>query len=196
MKKSAATRQAILQKAFELIYEKGYQGTSIDDIISNLEVTKGAFFYHFKNKEEMALAMIRELMSPVMLGSFVEPLKNTRDPVMDIYGMIKNLLFGIPDLKVKYGCPAGNLVQEMAPISVELSGALSVLVTEIQRALSESIENGKATGTIRQQIASDEVACVIISGYWGVRGLGKLYNSTDCYHLYLKGLKAYLRSLE
>jgi AcrR family transcriptional regulator len=32
---------------------KGYKGTSLDDIASSLEVTKGAFYYHIKNKEEL-----------------------------------------------------------------------------------------------------------------------------------------------
>lgn len=43
MKKSANTRATILQQAFELIYKKGYQSTSIDEIIATTKVTKGAF---------------------------------------------------------------------------------------------------------------------------------------------------------
>ncbi len=48
MKKAEVTRLNILQKAFELIYVNGYQTTSIDQIIATTQVTKGAFFYHFK----------------------------------------------------------------------------------------------------------------------------------------------------
>jgi TetR/AcrR family transcriptional repressor of nem operon len=62
MKKAATTRLTILQKAFELIYVKGYQTTSIDDIIATTQVTKGAFYYHFKNKDEMGLAIINEIL--------------------------------------------------------------------------------------------------------------------------------------
>jgi AcrR family transcriptional regulator len=58
MKKSAATRLMILEKAFELIYAKGYQTTSIDDIIATTKVTKGAFYYHFKTKDEMGLLLL------------------------------------------------------------------------------------------------------------------------------------------
>ncbi|RAJ08805.1 TetR family transcriptional regulator [Chitinophaga skermanii] len=52
MNKAAATRLNMLQKAFELIYVKGFQTTSIDDILATTQVTKGAFYYHFKNKDE------------------------------------------------------------------------------------------------------------------------------------------------
>jgi len=60
MSKAQDTRMTILRKAFELIYRQGYQATSIDEIIATTAVTKGALFYHFKNKEEMGLAIINE----------------------------------------------------------------------------------------------------------------------------------------
>ena len=53
MGNAAATKYVILEKAFELIYEKGYQATSIDDIIAKTKVTKGAFFYNFKNNTQI-----------------------------------------------------------------------------------------------------------------------------------------------
>ena len=49
--KAAATRLNILQKAFGLVYQNGYRTTSVDDIIATTQVTKGAFFYHFKHKD-------------------------------------------------------------------------------------------------------------------------------------------------
>ena len=61
MKKAEGTRRNILEKAFELIYERGYQNTSIDDILATTGVTKGAFYYHFQNKDEMGLAIIHEI---------------------------------------------------------------------------------------------------------------------------------------
>lgn len=44
MKKAEATCLTILQKAFELIYYKGCQTTSIDDIPASILVTKGIFY--------------------------------------------------------------------------------------------------------------------------------------------------------
>jgi TetR/AcrR family transcriptional repressor of nem operon len=196
MKKSAETRRILLQNAFELIYKKGYQATSIDDIIAKVQVTKGAFFYHFKNKEEMGLAVIHDVMHPAMHTFFVQPLLDTQDPVMDIYAMIKQLLFNSPQLSVAYGCPVGNLVQEMAPLSTEFSNPLSALTSVWKEALIRCIDAGKQSGVIRAGVNAEQVACFVMSGYWGVRNLGKLYQSTDCYVIYLKELKAYLRMLE
>jgi AcrR family transcriptional regulator len=92
MKKSAATRLMILQKAFELIYAKGYQTTSIDDIIATTKVTKGAFYYHFKTKDEMGLAIINELLKPQLTAGFIEPLQNNENPLEAIYQLMQHLL--------------------------------------------------------------------------------------------------------
>jgi TetR/AcrR family transcriptional repressor of nem operon len=80
MSKAANTRITILQKAFELIYSKGYQTTSIDDIIATTQVTKGAFYYHFKTKDEMGVAIIEEILKPTMLEAVYKTNREFRKP--------------------------------------------------------------------------------------------------------------------
>lgn len=46
-------KQELLDAALKLFYEKGYERTSVNDIIDVVEVTKGAFYYYFKSKEEV-----------------------------------------------------------------------------------------------------------------------------------------------
>lgn len=195
MSKAAATRLTILQKAFELIYANGYQATSIDDIITNVAVTKGAFFYHFKNKDEMGLAMIQEVLYPGMHHAMVLPLTNANNPVVEIYKMMKGLLLEDPNFIVKYGCPAINLIEEIAPLSSPFNKALSKLTTQWQEAIELSIKNGKAAGKVRKDVHPAQTAFFIMTGYGGIRNLGKLYGK-DCYSLYLKELKRYLHSLQ
>lgn len=196
MKKAASTRFQILEKAFELIYAHGYQTTSVDDIIAQTQVTKGAFYYHFKNKDEMGLAVINEIMFPSMHEGFVSSLENTTDPVNDIYAMMHHLLLENPFLQVKYGCPAGNMTQEMSPLNEQFSHALSKLVNQWETVLKQSLSNGKKAGKIRTEVDEQQVAYFVMSGYWGIRNFGKLYNSKACYHVYLKELKSYLESLQ
>ena len=196
MTKAADTRLNILQKAFELIYANGYQATSIDEIIASTNVTKGAFFYHFKNKDDMGLALIKEVMYAAMYPALVQPLMTSKDPVKDIYDMMKDILLKHPFIKPKYGCPANNLIQEMAPVNAQFAKALSVLVTQWENALATSVNAGKKSGRIRKDVNGKQVANFVMSGYGGVRTLGRLYNNTEPYKVYLKELKAYLEKLK
>ena len=196
MKKSEATRLNILQKAFELIYVNGYQTTSVDEIIATTQVTKGAFYYHFKTKDEMGLAIINELMIPNFRNTFIEPFKTTVHPLDAIYNLLYHLLIENESLKVEYGCPASNFTQEMAPWNIDFTKALNQLSQQWENAMTEAIEKGKENGIIKPDVNAREVAVFALSGYWGVRNLGKLENTKTVYLIYLKGLQSYFNSLK
>ncbi len=196
MKKAAATRLTILQKAFDLIYARGYQTTSIDDIIATTQVTKGAFYYHFKNKDEMGIAIINEIVKPILTNSLIIPLQNEKDPLNGIYALINNLLLDNDLLKVEYGCPISNFTQEMSPWNSEFNNVLSKLSQEWIEKMTATIENGKNEGYIRKEVNAKQVTIFIISGYWGVRNFGKIENSNRVYFHYLRELKHYLESLK
>lgn len=50
-----ATAEAFLRAASELVNEQGYRGASVDKISARLNVTKGAFYHHNDNKEDVVL---------------------------------------------------------------------------------------------------------------------------------------------
>lgn len=196
MKKAQATRLNILQKAFELIYVRGYQTTSIDDILATTDVTKGAFYYHFKNKDEMGVAIINELLVPSFENIFIRPVQSKGRPAQVIYDMMYNILMENDFLKVEYGCPAANLTFEMAPWNSDFTRALNSLSNRWKNAIIQCINNGKEEGMVRHDVSSEGVATFVMSGYWGIRNMGKLVNSKSVYVTYLEQLKAFLDGLE
>jgi AcrR family transcriptional regulator len=196
MSKAANTRLTILHKAFELIYTKGYQTTSVDEIIATTQVTKGAFYYHFKNKDEMGVAIIEEILKPTMQEHFIKPTEVSQNPIEDFYNMISYVLLEDPFLQVKYGCPVGNLTQEMTPWNTKFSEALTELVNLWKTTIIDSIEKGKESGLIRKDVIGEQVAFFILSGYWGIRNFGKLQNDNSAYLIYLQELKKYLDGLK
>ena len=194
MSKAADTRMMILQKSFELIYRKGYQSTSIDEIIATTQVTKGAFYYHFKTKDDMGLSLINELLYPGMYNVMIKPLEEGKDPVKDIYKVVENLLNDFVFFNPDYGCPAINLIEEMSPMNPAFKKALSKLVKQWQNAIVATLNKGKTTQILAGTFVPEEVAMVVISGYGGVRNIGKALGKSS-YETYLKGFKSYLTNL-
>lgn len=195
MKKSAITRQILLQNAFELIYVKGYQSTSIDDIIAKTHVTKGAFFHHFRNKEEMGLALIKEFMHNTMQEMMMSPLLDSDNPLDEIYNLMHNLLLESPIMQARYGCPTHNLIQEMAPINPAFKQALFEINEQTQKVFLSILEDAQSKGKIRQNVDCQQVVLFILVGYAGIRNIGKLYDDDTQYHNYLTLLKDYLNGL-
>ncbi len=195
MKKAQATRLNILQKAFELIYSKGYQTTSIDDIIATTEVTKGAFYYHFKSKDDMGLAIIEEILKPALTSSFITALQSKENPIDGIYSLLYNILMNNDYFKVEYGCPVANFASEMTPWNSKFSHVLEELTKEWIEVMINTVEKGKKDGFIRQNVNAKHVSTFIMSGYWGIRNFGKIENDKKAYLPYLEELKIYLNTL-
>lgn len=196
MDKASVTRIHILEKSFGLIYRNGYQATSVDKIIESTQVTKGAFYYHFKDKEKMGLAMIKEVVAPRLDKLLINPLKNANDPLKKIFSTIKKNLIEDNDFEVQYGCPINNLIQEMSPIKESFKISLQSVIEHWKKAIVTELENGKKNGKVNETIDSNSVAEFIIVGYEGLRGTGKVYQSLELYQSYLKQLKFYLSMLK
>lgn len=61
--KGEKRKQELLKIAYSLIISKGYEETSIDEIIAKAQIAKGTFYYHFKSKEEMLEALINMMIT-------------------------------------------------------------------------------------------------------------------------------------
>jgi TetR/AcrR family transcriptional repressor of nem operon len=59
MRKGASTRERILEIAEGSVLAKGFAATSIEEVIAEAGISKSGFFYHFKDKNELARAMLR-----------------------------------------------------------------------------------------------------------------------------------------
>jgi len=55
---AAETRAAILRSALDTFYEKGYSKTTFDEIARRINLTKGAVYWHFRNKPDLVAALI------------------------------------------------------------------------------------------------------------------------------------------
>jgi TetR/AcrR family transcriptional repressor of nem operon len=57
--KAEATRERLLMAAKKLVMSKGFAGMSVDDVLKATDLTKGAFFHHFKSKADLADQLMR-----------------------------------------------------------------------------------------------------------------------------------------
>jgi len=61
--KGEETRERLLAAAETLILEKGYAGMSLDELLAQTNLTKGAFFHHFKGKASLAQGVLERYAS-------------------------------------------------------------------------------------------------------------------------------------
>jgi len=105
-------RERLLKASFAVIREKGFAGTSVDDLCRAAGVTKGAFFHHFASKDDLGVAAAdywSEVTSALFAGARYH---EHADPLQRVLGYIDfrdGLLRGaVPE----FTCLVGTMVQE------------------------------------------------------------------------------------
>ena len=106
--KASNTRQRIMSTAEKIILQKGFAGTSIDEVIQQSHITKGGFFYHFKGKNDLALGLLKRYLDAddVFFNQLLGRARElTEDPLQQMLLFLKLLAEAMAELKVHHpGC--------------------------------------------------------------------------------------------
>jgi TetR/AcrR family transcriptional repressor of nem operon len=109
---AGGARRLLLDAALRVIREKGYHGVTVDEICAAAGVTKGAFFHHFKSKEDLAVAAANH-WSAVTGELFAQaPYHLAQDPldrVLLYLDFRKTLISGT---LAEFTCLVGTMAQE------------------------------------------------------------------------------------
>jgi TetR/AcrR family transcriptional regulator, transcriptional repressor for nem operon len=82
-----ATRERILGSAYDLVLRHGFAATSLDAILAASGVTKGAFFHHFRSKDDLAAALFDRFLAAdleAFEGSVGRAERLTNDPLQQV----------------------------------------------------------------------------------------------------------------
>jgi TetR/AcrR family transcriptional repressor of nem operon len=153
MVRAGTARTKLLDAAFSVIRAKGYAATTVDDLCAAAGVTKGAFFHHFKSKEDLAVAAANH-WSEVTGALFASaPYHAPADPLDRVLGYLdfrKGLLKGqVP----QFTCLVGTMVQETYDSSppirdacdASISGHAATLEADIAEAMAQYGVGGEWT---------------------------------------------------
>lgn len=107
------TRQRIVEAALYLFWLRGYTATGIAEILARANANAGSFYYCFKTKEELLLAVL-ELYIQTLMPIVVQPvLSQVQDPVERVFGILEFYRKNLLATGCTYGCPIGRLALEI-----------------------------------------------------------------------------------
>jgi len=141
------TRNALVWCGTELLTERGFQITGIDEVLKRVGVPKGSFYYYFKSKDHFGHAVIDnyEAYYAKKMDRIFDDTSQT--PLQRLVNFTVNAKNGMVKFDFKRGCLIGNLGQELAALDTQfrerLEGVLVSWEKRVAMCLSEAIEVGE-----------------------------------------------------
>jgi AcrR family transcriptional regulator len=164
---SQETANRILNQAMRIFLEKGYHGTSIDDITQAAGLTKGALYWHFKSKEDLLKKLIRKYEK-----SFLDNLIHT---VTEVKGKASDKFDKYVRFNSAFAYYNRELCVSFTTLAAELVGAHHGIEPEIRRVyrkyqnfLSKLILQGKKEKIFRREIDAVLAALIVIAFHDGI----------------------------
>ena len=194
--KSELTKQLIIDESFKLFYKNGFKATSVDRIMKATNLTKGAFYHHFKNKKELALAVISIKLQQRMYKGMVTPLYQPGNALEVLETTFVERIRLFSAYEKRHGCPLNNLINEISDTEKAYQIALKKIIEEWQAALIHLIDRGKLENTIKKDVSSRAVSVYLISAFEGIRGIRKLYDNDLIIDEYILGLSLFIKQIK
>lgn len=173
MRNPERTRAHILEVAFRGIYHHGFQGVSIDQIIQQTEVTKGAFFHHFPTKYALGYALVDEVLREMILDRWIRPLAAYKNPIQGILRRFKVLCESMNEEDLVRGCPLNNLAQEMSAADATFRGKIHAVMTLWIDETERYLKKAQELGYLKDAVDTRQLAVFIVMFEEGAFGLVK-----------------------
>jgi len=182
-KKGEQTRERIMDSAQALILDHGYGGVSIDQVIKSLDLTKGAFFHHFKSKSQLAKALIVRFAERGV-QHFEENLTRARklsdDPLQQFLIFIGLYVETFDGLTKPYeGCLVASYVYELQQFDDELKPIINLEFELSRRELVKLIGQISEQYPPRMAINPIALADMFMSTFEGAFILSKSLDEPD-----------------
>jgi TetR/AcrR family transcriptional repressor of nem operon len=191
------TREAILDAATELMHLKGYQATTLDDVLRESGVGKGNFYYHFKSKEDLGYAILDQVIAS-FLGRTLDPCFS--DPgtgrLAQIRCFLDLVLAAQRERNCVGGCALGNLASELSDVHEGFRARLSFVFSAWQDRLTWALMEAQRAGSVRPDCRPDAVAQFLVASLEGAILVTKLTKDIAVMERCVEELKRYLTLYE
>ncbi|MCV2885975.1 TetR/AcrR family transcriptional regulator [Aestuariibacter sp. AA17] len=165
--KGQQTRDHIIKVAAELFHKQGYHNTGLQQILQSAGVTKGAFYFHFKDKKSLGINVSERYIHAfkVYFGDvFNSRNKSAAERIYQFHLSARAMFekeYGL------IGCPMGNLSLELATEDKEIQMALTRGFELFTRAFESLLEDGEKDGSITLTQPKTAFASFMVNSWEG-----------------------------
>lgn len=146
-KPSKRRQQEVTDVAARIFHEKGYQGTSIQEIAEEVGILKGSLYYYIETKEDLLFGVIKEAYDAAL--SLIEELEQREGGALDL---IEGLVLGHAEVFATTFVQSSVFFREFRALSKERQDTIREAGDVYIRFLVSQIRRGQRSGEIHRDI--------------------------------------------
>ncbi|RDW19789.1 TetR/AcrR family transcriptional regulator [Oceanobacillus chungangensis] len=158
-------KQEIISIAGKVIHSKGYQATSISDILQAAGIGKGQFYHYFSSKHDLGLAVMENLITDWDSQLIEGILRSADESTKKLNNMLEWALTSHAEMKIKHGCAMGNLAIEMSEhdeaFRTKIAGFFNRWTDSVAIILDEMIRENLLDSTIDTKKSAQAIVSMI-----------------------------------
>ncbi|RZS89983.1 TetR family transcriptional regulator [Motilibacter rhizosphaerae] len=177
-------RSRLLESTQELLWERGYTGTSPRAIQERAGVGQGSMYHHFSGKRDLAAAAIRQTTEEFLPG-WRAVLAGPGTPLERLEAWLRR------ERDILRGCRIGRLVQDKEVVDDEaLRGPIDEVFSGTIGVLAGLLREGQESGEVRAGIDPDQVAAMILSVVQGGYVVARAHQDPERFTAAVEGVLA------
>jgi TetR/AcrR family transcriptional regulator, transcriptional repressor for nem operon len=188
------TRDRIILAGLRLFAAKGYQSTSIVDLLQEAQAHSGSFYHFFPTKQDLLLAVLktyRDGIEPMLLA----PAWNgILDPIARVFALLAAYRRALENSGCTYGCPIGSLALELhepdPPVRELLAVNFSGWVSHIRTCLDA------AGNRLPRTVDTEQLAMFVLTTMEGGVMQARTHRSLSAFDASVASLRDYFDRLE
>jgi TetR/AcrR family transcriptional repressor of nem operon len=175
-KNKPSNKDIVLQTAAHLFLTKGFQVTSMDDIVRYSKVSKTNIYYHFKSKEELLLVIVDQLISHLELRIHWTLSQDGSSVLHKLEGILNILTEDYEHKNYLGGCPFLTLYTQTSSESLEVKIKIQNYFEKQFQAVEMLLTEGIVKKEIKEDLPIQQIAALIVSSIEGALFIAKASN--------------------
>jgi TetR/AcrR family transcriptional regulator, transcriptional repressor for nem operon len=194
-----SSRDRILATAEGIILQKGYVGTSLEEILDKAAITKGGFFYHFNGKGELARALVERYLEEdrKLFDSLQQRADSlSEDPLQRLLIFLNLLAEGVIGLtEVHPGCLAASFTYEIQQFDAGIRDSIAAGILEWRAMIADRLELILQKRKPRIPVDVEALADTFTALLEGGIILARIFNSNEALYKQVLAYRNHLRLL-
>lgn len=161
-----------LKKAMQAFWSKGYEATSMQDLVDTMGVNRGSIYDTFGDKRALYIEALKRYSNSEVTAT-LSKVRAGRNPREAIQALFDGLIADAVVKKSRDGCFLVNTALELAPHDTDIEKLVAKGFKAIQTYFRELITDGQALGEINLDINARDVARMLLAAMIGIRVISR-----------------------